>query len=121
MLQLWPLVSLINYKYVPLKLRVLVMQAIAFFWYVDVVKLDVQRCLFTAVASMGIVRHRQQEVFECKHLKCLERCIIDTTDLYIICVLSNQAQVCCEPCCRQTFLILKAKSAVVQTVTLKTK
>lgn len=30
--QLWPLVSLINYKYVPLKLRVLVMQAIAFFW-----------------------------------------------------------------------------------------
>ena len=31
-LQLWPLVSLINYKYVPLKLRVLVMQAIAFFW-----------------------------------------------------------------------------------------
>jgi len=29
-LQLWPLVSLINYKYVPLKLRVLVMQAIAF-------------------------------------------------------------------------------------------
>lgn len=32
LLQLWPLVSLINYKYVPLKLRVLVMQAIAFFW-----------------------------------------------------------------------------------------
>ena len=31
-LQLWPLVSLINYKYVPLKLRVLVMQALAFFW-----------------------------------------------------------------------------------------
>lgn len=31
-LQLWPLVSLLNYKYVPLKLRVLVMQAIAFFW-----------------------------------------------------------------------------------------
>ncbi len=31
-LQLWPVVSLINYKYVPLKLRVLVMQAIAFFW-----------------------------------------------------------------------------------------
>ncbi|DBB08125.1 hypothetical protein WJX82_004659 [Trebouxia sp. C0006] len=30
--KLWPLVSLINYKYVPLKLRVLVMQAIAFFW-----------------------------------------------------------------------------------------
>lgn len=50
--KLWPLVSLILYKYVPLKLRVLFMQAIAFFW--------------------------------------------------------------------QTFLILKAKSAVVQNVTLKT-
>lgn len=31
--QLWPLVSLINYKYVPLKLRVLVINVVALFWY----------------------------------------------------------------------------------------
>jgi peroxisomal membrane protein 2 len=30
--KVWPIVSIVNYKYVPLKLRVLVVQLLAFFW-----------------------------------------------------------------------------------------
>jgi len=31
--QVWPLASLINYKFVPLRLRVLFVNMVAFFWY----------------------------------------------------------------------------------------
>ncbi len=33
-LQLWPLASLVNYRFVPVKLRVLFVNCVAFLWYV---------------------------------------------------------------------------------------